>query len=63
MRNILFIWRLFIFFLCFTYSYVRYIVFGNVDTIDIPTVILNKDIAFSIVIYLLFLYKKNIQTF
>ncbi len=50
-----------VFVACFTYSFVRYILFGKVELKDIPTVIVNKSVAFTIVIWLFFLLKSYLS--
>lgn len=46
-----------VFVLTFVYAYVRYITFGTIASTHIPTVIVNKAIAFSIVVWLIFLIR------
>ncbi|MCX7863137.1 MAG: hypothetical protein N2449_09110 [Bacteroidales bacterium] len=53
-----------IFLLTFLYAFLRYINFGDVELKDVPTIIINKAVAFTLVIWMFFLLWswKNLYT-
>lgn len=56
-----------VFALTFAYAFARYITYGPVSNTNIPTIIVNKAVAFSIVVWLVFLirdyFKQTIESF
>jgi hypothetical protein len=61
MKNMIYRNTIFVFVLTFLYSILRYNIFGEVPIIDIPTFIVNKAIAFSMIIILLLAVLKRIN--